>query len=83
MNIIWHMSEYNGLHKLARNCFIIWRSSGKPMQGEEFESMRQTILQFKYALPYVKQHDNNAERLRWRRNLLSVTLLNSGRKSLR
>ena len=25
----------SGLHKIARNCFIIWRSSGKPRQGEE------------------------------------------------
>ena len=37
----------SGLHKIARNCFIIWRSSGKPRQGEEFESMRLTRLQFK------------------------------------
>ena len=36
----------------------IWRSSGKPRQGEEFELMRQTRLQFKYALRYVKQHEN-------------------------
>ena len=48
----------SGLHKIARNCFIIWRSSGKPRQGEEFESMRLTRLQFKYALRYVKQHGN-------------------------
>ena len=48
----------SGLHKVARNCFIIWRSSGKPRQGEEFELMRQTRLQFKYALRYVKQHEN-------------------------
>ena len=52
----------SGLHKVARNCFIIWRSSGKPRQGEEFELMRQTRLQFnpqfKYALCYVKQHEN-------------------------
>ena len=44
----------SGLHKVARNC----RSSGKPRQGEEFELMGQTILQFKYALRYVKQHEN-------------------------
>ena len=48
----------SGLNKVSRNCFIIWRSSGKPRQGEEFESMRQTRLQFKYALRYVKQHEN-------------------------
>ena len=35
----------SGLHKIARSCFIIWRSSGKPRQGEEFESMRLTRLQ--------------------------------------
>ena len=46
-----------GLHKLARNCFIIWRSCGTPRQGEEFELMRWTRLQFKYALRYVKQHE--------------------------
>ena len=28
------------------------------MQGEEFESMLLTRLQFKYALRYIKQHDN-------------------------
>ena len=48
----------SGLHKKVRNCFIIWRSSGKPRQGEEFESMRLTRLQFKYALRYIKQYDN-------------------------
>ena len=61
----------SGLHKVARNCFIIWRSNGKPRQGEEFESMRQTRLQFKYALRYVKQHENiSCAKTRWRRNLL-------------
>ena len=39
----------SGLHKIASNCFIIWHSSGKPRQGEEFESMGLTRSQFKYA----------------------------------
>ena len=37
---------------------LLWRSNGKPRQGEEFESMRQTRLQFKYALRYIKQHEH-------------------------
>ena len=71
----------SGLHKIARNCFIILRSSGKPRQGEEFESKRLTKLQFKYALRYVKQDDNIMRKDSLAKKLAMSDPTNSGRKS--
>ena len=52
-------SEYVAdMHCVARNRFLIWRSCGKPKHGYDFDQMRLSRSQFKYALRFVKKHEN-------------------------
>ena len=84
----FHDCNCNGLGDIwwADKCMYFrsidrWRSSGKPRQGEEFESKRLTKLQFKYALHYVKQHDNIMRKDSLAKKLAMSDPTNSGRKS--
>ena len=50
----WNDYVYDS-HKAARDSFVIWRGIGKPRQGYEFDMMRFSRAQFKYALRSAKQ----------------------------
>ena len=41
---------------------MIWRGIGKPRQGYEFDMMRFSKAQFKYALRSAKQHEGTLRR---------------------
>ena len=49
-----NMTVYDS-HKASRDSFMIWRGIGKPRQGYEFDMMRFSRAQFKYALRSAKQ----------------------------
>jgi len=46
-------------HRLAREAFLAWAAAGKPRYGPEHWLMKQTRSQFKLALRYCKQHEDN------------------------
>ena len=48
----------NELHEAARNCFLMWRDAGKPMQGPVFDMMKSSRARFKYSMRYLKQHES-------------------------
>ena len=50
------------LHKSARECFLLWRDTGKPRQGQVFNMMQQSRARFKYAIRAVKQRENALRR---------------------
>ena len=56
-------SDYvDELHKSARECFLLWRDTGKPRQGQVFNMMQQSRARFKYAIRAVKQRGNAVRR---------------------
>ena len=56
-------SDYvDELHKSARECFLLWRDTGKPRQGQVFNMMQQSRARFKYAIRAVKQRENALRR---------------------
>ena len=57
----WNDYVYDS-HKAARDSFVIWRGIGKPRQGYEFDMMRFSRAQFKYALRSAKQHEGTLRR---------------------
>jgi hypothetical protein len=44
-------------HQCARDAFREWAGIGKPRQGVEFDTMKRTRAQFKYALRFCKNHE--------------------------
>ena len=60
-SFLW--SDYvDELHKSARECFLLWRDTGKPRQGQVFNMMQQSRARFKYAIRAVKQRENALRR---------------------
>ena len=57
----WNGYVYDS-HKAARDSFVIWRGIGKPRQGYEFDMMRLSRAQFKYALRSAKQQEGTHRR---------------------
>ena len=57
----WNDHVY-GSHKAARDSFVIWRGIGKSRQGYEFDMMRLSRAQFKYALRSAKQQEGTLRR---------------------
>ena len=57
----WNDHVYDS-HKAARDSFVIWRGIGKPRQGYEFDMMRLSRAQFKYALRSAKQQEGTIRR---------------------
>ena len=51
----------NELHDQARQCYLSWRSIGKPRTGDVDNDMRVSRLRFKYAL---RQCSTNEEMMR-------------------
>ena len=48
-------SDYvDELHQSVRECFLLWRDTGKPRQGQIFDMMQQSRARFKYAIRAVK-----------------------------
>ena len=47
-----------GLHAEARKAFKLWVESGKVKHGPLFEHKKNANAQFKYALRYIKRHEN-------------------------
>jgi hypothetical protein len=45
-------------HRVARQAFLNWVSSGRQQNGPEFSLMKQSRAQFKLALRYCKQHED-------------------------
>ena len=57
----WNDHVYDS-HKTARDSFVIWRGIGKPRHGYEFDMMRLSRAQFKYALRSAKQQEGTLRR---------------------
>ena len=57
----WNDHVYDS-HTAARDSFAIWRGIGKPRQGYEFDMMRLSRAQFKYALRSAKQQEGTLRR---------------------
>ena len=56
-------SDYiDELHQSARECFLLWRDTGKPRQGQIFDLMQQSRARFKYAIRAIKQRENALRR---------------------
>ena len=56
-------SDYvDELHQSARECFLLWRDTGKPRQGQIFDLMQQSRARFKYAIRAIKQRGNALRR---------------------
>ena len=56
-------SDYvDELHKSDRECFLLWRDTGKPRRGQIFDMMQQSRARFKYAIRAVKQRENAMRR---------------------
>ena len=56
-------SDYvDELHQSARECFLLWRDTGKPRQGQIVDLMQQSRARFKYAIRAVKQKQNALRR---------------------
>ena len=52
-------SDYvDELHQSARECFLLWRDTGKPPQGQIFDLMQQSRARFKHAIRAIKQREN-------------------------
>ena len=56
-------SDYvDELHQSAGECFLSWRDTGKPRQGQKFDLMQQSGARFKYAIRAIKQRENAPRR---------------------
>ena len=53
-------SDYvDELHQSARECFLLWRDTGKPRQGQIFDLMQHSRARFKYAIRAIKQREES------------------------
>ena len=56
-------SDYvDELHQSARECFLLWRDTGKPRHGQIFDLMQRSRARFKYANRAIKQRENALRR---------------------
>ena len=56
-------------YNISRECYILWRDSGKPRFGNVYNMMIRTKYKFKYALRSVKQNESRIIRDRLANNL--------------
>ena len=47
------------VHAAARDAYLLWKHSGKPIQGVIYDLMKQTRSTFKYALRVCKGNKNS------------------------
>ena len=50
-----HVKEF---HSAAREVFIMWKDMGKPRQGPIYELKKRANARYKYAVRYIKRHQN-------------------------
>ena len=50
------------LYQFSRETFKLWQNNGKPRQGPIHNVYTQSKRRFKYALRYIKKHENNLRR---------------------
>ena len=74
LSLTMHDYDYAAdLHQAARECFLLWRDSGKPRHGYIFDLMTRSRARFKYELKGIKRKEDNLRRDALANKLLHFT----------